>query len=70
MGSNILHIFEDSFICVAISGPALQSEIFCLKAVIVAYNQATITAVRPNISLWSAGPEFFNTPTFKGFQYF
>ena len=41
----------DSFTCIAISGPALQSEVFCLKAVIVAYDQATITAVRQNISL-------------------
>ena len=39
------------------SRPALESEIFCLKAVIVAYDQATIRALRQNISLSSSGPE-------------
>ena len=43
------------------SGPALQSEIFCLTAIIVAWLYATITALRQNISLWSAGPENGNT---------
>ena len=39
------------------SGSTLQSEIFCLTAVIVAWLYAAITALRQNISLWSAGPE-------------
>ena len=61
------------FIWSFLSGPALESEIFCLKAVIVACSygvsnsrpahtykqreQATITALRQNISLSSSGPE-------------
>ena len=43
------------------SGPALQSEIFCLTAIIVAWLYATITALRQNISIWNAHPENGNT---------
>ena len=36
IGNKILHIFVEPFIVLAFSGPALESEIFCLNTVIVA----------------------------------